>query len=145
MDHLFSLDLGHQSDTGKRLSGLFRKWFRAGLKDAEGVILPGFSSLFLSNCRKEKISVPDDLAVTVIGTDDKPQRNVFFLDNNLVGHFQYAFELLENASNQTGSNRVPGISASPWVFACPLNRSGRKLKNEGWETVFRLPLILERA
>ena len=114
MDHLFSLDLGHQSDSGKRLSGLFRKWFRAGLKDADGVILPGFSSLFLSSCREEKISVPEDLAVTVIGSDDKPQQNVFFLDNNLAGHFQYAFELLEKRFK---SNRIePGS----WHFCNPL-------------------------
>ena len=114
LDHLFSLDLKNQSDSEERLSALFREWLRSSLQDAEGVILPGFSSLFLSSCRKEKIAVPDDMAVTVIGCDDRCPRNVSFLDNNLKGHFQYALDLLEYRFQ---SNRTESGS---WHFCEPL-------------------------
>jgi len=114
MDHLFSLDLKHQSDSEKRLSALFREWLHGPLKDAEGIILPGFPAFFLAACRKEKISVPEDLAVTVIGCEDRCPRNVSFLDNNLRGHFQYALERLEDRFR---SNRIePGS----WHFCEPL-------------------------
>ena len=114
MDHLLSLDLKNQPDSEERLSSLFREWLHGPLKDAEGIILPGFSSLFLAACRKEKISVPDDLAVTVIGCEERCPKNVFFLDNNLRGHFQYALERLEDRFR---SNRIePGS----WHFCEPL-------------------------
>ncbi|MBO5668601.1 MAG: GntR family transcriptional regulator [Lentisphaeria bacterium] len=114
-NHLLSLNLTTCSDEKSRIDSCFKRWVKNELKEADAVILPYGLARFKSVCQKAGISIPEDLAVVYIGTKNAWETQypeIDFLDNNYLGHFQFALDIFEQRFKK------PGSTAGSWYF-CP--------------------------
>lgn len=114
--HLLSLNADTAAMTPEQEYKQCKQFLMEIRHDTDAVILPSPMQMMLNAANDLGIKIPEDLDVVTIGYNQEFFRKnpeVSCMDNNFAGHFQCAFDILEErfASNST----VPGS----WYFCQP--------------------------